>query len=131
MDTSRSTAPGPGRDADPLEEAGPARLVRSYTLTAGRTRTQVDLPMEATLRRQGFDDEAGETPRQRILRVCESRSVAEVSALVSMPIGVVRVLLGDLVQEGKVRVQATLTDTSSSDERRDLIERTLRGLRAL
>jgi hypothetical protein len=134
MDTSRSpVAPGTtGHDADPLEEeAGQARLVRSYTLTAGRTRAVVDLPMEATLRRQGFDDEAGETPRQRILRVCESRSVAEVSALVSMPIGVVRVLLGDLVKEGKVRVQATLTDTSSSDERRDLIERTLRGLRAL
>ena len=133
MDTSRSSAaPGPaGHDADPLEEGGPARLVRSYTLTAGRTRAEVDLPMEATLRRQGFDDEAGETSRQRILRVCESRSVAEVSALVSMPIGVVRVLLGDLVQEGKVRVQATLTDSSSSDERRDLIERTLRGLRAL
>jgi hypothetical protein len=134
MDTSRSpVVPGTaGRDADPLEEeAGQARLVRSYTLTAGRTRSAVDLPLEATLRRQGFDDEAGETPRQRILRVCESRSVAEVSALVSMPIGVVRVLLGDLVKEGKVRVQATLTDTSSSDERRDLIERTLRGLRAL
>src|SRR5688500_6381327 len=100
MDTSRSPAPGTaGRDADPLEEeAGQARLVRSYTLTAGRTRAAVDLPMEATLRRQGFDDEAGETPRQRILRVCESRSVAEVSALVSMPIGVVRVLLGDLVK---------------------------------
>ena len=44
---------------------------------------------------------------------------------------VVRVLLGDLVQEEKVRVQATLKETSSSDERRDLIERTLRGLRAL
>jgi hypothetical protein len=107
------------------------RLVRSYTLTAGRTTTDVDLPVEATLRRQGFDDEGGETPRQRILRVCDSKSVAEVSALVKMPIGVVRVLLGDLVQEGLVRVQATLTDSSSSDERRDLIERTLRGLRAL
>jgi hypothetical protein len=133
MDPSHSPADlrTAGSDVDLLEDAGPARLVRSYTLTAGRTRAEVDLPMEATLRRQGFDDEAGETPRQRILRVCESRSVAEVSALVSMPIGVVRVLLGDLVQEGKVRVQATLTDTSSSDERRDLIERTLRGLRAL
>lgn len=107
------------------------RLVRSYTLTAGRTKTDVDLPVEATLRRQGFDDEGGETPRQRILRVCDSKSVAEVSALVKMPIGVVRVLLGDLVQEGLVRVQATLTDSSSTDERRDLIERTLRGLRAL
>lgn len=119
---------------DENHEAGETRaprLVRSYTLTAGRTRTEVDLPVEATLRRQGFDDEGGETPRQRILRVCDSKSVAEVSALVKMPIGVVRVLLGDLVQEGLVRVQATLTDSSSTDERRDLIERTLRGLRAL
>lgn len=107
------------------------RLVRSYTLTAGRTRADIDLPIEATLLRQGFDDEVGETPRQRILRVCDTRSVAEVSALVSMPIGVVRVLLGDLVKEGRVRVQATLNDASSSDERRELIERTLRGLRAL
>ena len=122
----------PEKHRHELEDHGPpARLVRSYTITSGRTKAAVDLPMEATLRRQGFDDEPGDGPRQRILRVCESRSVAEVSALVSMPIGVVRVLLGNLVKEGKVRVQATLTDTSSSDERRDLIERTLRGLRAL
>jgi hypothetical protein len=47
-----------------------------------------------------------------------------------MPIGVVRVLLGDLVEQGHVGVQATLTDSSSRDERLDLIERTLRGLRA-
>jgi len=107
------------------------RLVRSYTLTAGRTRAAVELPLEATLRRQGNDSEGGTTPRQRILRVCDTLSVAEVSALVSMPIGVVRVLLGDLVIEGRVRVQATLNDTSSSDERRELIERTLSGLRAL
>jgi len=118
------------RDVD-RDSTPPPRLVRSYTLTAGRTRAAVDLPVEATLRRQGFDDEARDTPRQRILRVCDSKSVAEVSALVSMPIGVVRVLLGDLVTEGKVRVQATLNDTSSSDERRELIERTLSGLRAL
>ncbi len=113
------------------DDASPARLVRSYTITSGRTKADVDLPMEATLRRQGFDDEPGDGPRQRILRVCDSQSVAEVAALVKMPIGVVRVLLGDLVQEGKVRVQATLSDTSSQDERRELIERTLRGLRAL
>lgn len=122
-------------DIDPQEQdrdhVSAPRLVRSYTLTAGRTRAAVDLPLEATLRLQGFVDEVGETPRQRILRTCDTRSVAEVAALVSMPVGVVRVLLGDLVQEGKVRVQATLSATSSSGERRDLIERTLRGLRAL
>ncbi len=117
------------RDVD--RDSPAPRLVRSYTLTAGRTRAAVDLPLEATLRRLGNDSEGGATPRQRILRVCDTKSVAEVSALVSMPIGVVRVLLGDLVTEGRVLVQATLNDTSSSDERRELIERTLSGLRAL
>jgi Protein of unknown function (DUF742) len=41
----------------------------------------------------------------------------------------VRVLLGDLVEQGIVHVQATITESSSQDERIDLIERTLRGLR--
>lgn len=118
--------------AQPRDEDAPrARLVRSYTLTAGRTRAKVDLPMEATLERQDGDTGTGDSPRMRVLRLCDAKSVAEVSALAKLPVGVVRVLLGDLVEEGKVRVQATLSDQSSSDERRDLIERTLRGLRAL
>ncbi len=65
----------------------------------------------------------------RVLTTCDTRSVAEVSALVSMPIGVVRVLLSDLVEQDLVRVQATITESSSKDERIELIERTLRGLR--
>ena len=65
-----------------------------------------------------------------VLDTCEARSVAEVSALISQPIGVVRVLLGDLIQQGLVDVQDTITDRSSKDERIELIERTLRGLRA-
>jgi hypothetical protein len=65
----------------------------------------------------------------RVLDLCDRRSVAEVSALASMPIGVVRVLLGDLVQQNLVLVQATITESSSKDERIELIERTLRGLR--
>jgi hypothetical protein len=116
----------------PEEDAPVARVVRPYTLTGGRTAPKVDLPMEATLRRQW--DGAGEPTDgnlARILDACDKRSVAEVSAHVHMPIGVVRVLLGDLVEQGHVRVQATLTADSSHDERRELIERTLRGLRTL
>jgi len=110
-----------------------ARIVRPYALTAGRTRPAVDLPIEATLR---LDVSAtrrawGEDVQGRIVGVCDSRSVAEVSALIRSPLGVVRVLLGDLVQQGFVHVQATLTENSSDDERFDLLERTLRGLRAL
>ena len=116
-------------DAD---DAPAPRFVRPYTLTAGRMKSRVDLPMEATLRHESVSAGAGPDGLiGRILDVCDTKSVAEVSALVQMPIGVVRVLLGDLVDLGYVRVQATLTDGSSYDARRDLIERTLRGLRSL
>ena len=119
----------PGPDEEPVAAA---RFVRPYTITAGRTKSAVDLPVEATLRQQPAlpgavaDLAAG---AQRVLSLCDQKSVAEVSALTSMPIGVVRVLLGDLVEQGLVQVQATITESSSKDERIELIERTLRGLR--
>jgi hypothetical protein len=117
---------------EPDDDESVARVVRPYTLTGGRTAPKVDLPMEATLRLEGSGPEGPiDANLARILDVCDKRSVAEVSALVSVPIGVARVLLGDLVEQGHVRVQATLTADSSQDERRELIERTLRGLRTL
>ena len=108
-----------------------ARFVRPYTITAGRTRGTVDLPLEATLRRRpgGTVPEHLNPVAVRVLTTCDTRSVAEVSALASLPIGVVRVLLSDLVEQDQVRVQATITESSSKDERIELIERTLRGLR--
>ena len=116
----------------PDDDAHVARVVRPYTLTGGRTAPKVELPMEATLRREaGGSGQPTDTNLVRILEMCDKRSVAEVSAHVKMPIGVVRVLLGDLIVQGHVRVQATLTANSSQDERRELIERTLRGLRTL
>jgi Protein of unknown function (DUF742) len=117
---------------EPDAPAPKARFVRPYTLTAGRTQAKVELPFEATLER--VTPEGAHTPEGQIghiLEICDSKSVAEVSAAVHLPIGVVRVLLGDLVELGHVRVQKTLTESSSFDERKDLIERTLRGLRAL
>jgi hypothetical protein len=113
------------------EPATSARLVRAYTITRGRTHAAVDLPMEATLRVLPRHPDAPLTPSAwQVLDICDRRSVAEVSALVAMPIGVVRVLLGDLVEQCLVRVQATITERSSKDERIELIERTLRGLRS-
>jgi hypothetical protein len=113
-------------------DVGPAaRFVRPYTITAGRTESKVAIPLEATLLRQSRHGSANglTSGALQVLDVCDTRSVAEVSALVAMPIGVVRVLLGDLVEQGLVQVQATITDGSSKDERIELIERTLRGLR--
>jgi hypothetical protein len=122
----------PTQPWEPEDDATVARVVRPYTLTGGRTAPKVELPVEATLRREaGGPGEPSDANLARILQVCDKRSVAEVSAHVHMPIGVVRVLLGDLIEQGHVRVQATLTAESSQDERRELIERTLRGLRTL
>jgi hypothetical protein len=64
--------------------------------------------------------------------VCvKSPSFAEIAARLDLPLGVTRVLVGDLVTSGYLRVNRTLTDRSTRDERRELIGRTLRGLRAL
>jgi hypothetical protein len=112
-----------------------ANLVRPYTLTAGRTETAVELPVEApilTLPSAAKQHWPSGDVRGQICRLCaESPSVAEISARLDLPLGVARVLVGDLVTAGYLRVQNTLTDSSTPDERRDLIGRTLRGLRAL
>jgi hypothetical protein len=132
LDGETAVSPAVPREEHPEEEpVKRAGFVRPYTITAGRTKATIDLPVEATLRRDSaYDGSQLGAAAHRILDICDTKSVAEVSALVSMPIGVVRVLLSDLVEHGMVRVQATLTDNSSLDERRELIERTLRGLRA-
>jgi Protein of unknown function (DUF742) len=107
-----------------------ARFVRPYTLTAGRTKATVDLPLEATLVRLAFSDDLElSTGARQVLETCNGRSVAEVASLVSIPIGVVRVLLSDLVDQGFVQVQETLTETSPIHDRIALIERTLSALR--
>ena len=119
---------------DTTESSGP-NLVRPYFLTAGRTQAVVELPIEATLVLQPSAREktwpAGDMP-SRIIELCATpQSVAEVSAKLKIPLGVTRVLVGDLVSDGHLRTQTTISETSSTDERRDLIERTLSGLRAL
>jgi len=120
----------PPQEPDGEEQVGRPRFVRPYTITSGRTEAKVDLPMEATLRVEPAEGGTGlSAAALQVLEVCDKRSVAEVAAHVKMPIGVVRVLLGDLVEHGYIKVQTTITDNSSKDERIELIERTLRGLR--
>jgi Protein of unknown function (DUF742) len=110
-----------------------ANLVRPYTLTAGRTGTDVDLPLEAPIQTLGLAHSwPADDVRAGIIRLgVNSPSVAEISARLDLPVGVARVLVGDLVTAGYLRVHKTLTDRSTRDERQELIGRTLRGLKAL
>jgi hypothetical protein len=113
----------------------PTTRVRPYALTAGRTEPAVDLPLEAVVETlpyaSQFDWPAGDI-RTDILRLGAAQlSVAELAAHLQRPLGMIRVVIGDLVIAGTMRVHTTLTENASFDERRSLMERTLRGLRAL
>jgi hypothetical protein len=118
----------------PEKKRSPSRA-RPYTLTGGRTRARIELPIEIaveTLVSSGEVDWAPDDARTVIVQLCHDRpSIAEISSYAALPIGVTRVLVGDLVESGHLRVHATLTDHSTDSERRRLIERTLNGLRAL
>jgi Protein of unknown function (DUF742) len=122
-------------DLESLVPDDQPNLVRPYTLTAGRTDSRVSLPLEAPIQAL-VTDKPGRWPgndvRAQICAMCgSSPSVAEIAARLSLPVGVARVLIGDLVAAGHLRVRTTLSEQSSVDERRELIGRTLRGLRAL
>ncbi|BBY17384.1 DUF742 domain-containing protein [Mycolicibacterium litorale] len=120
---------------DEWEPAAEPSLVRPYTLTAGRTDSRVHLPLEApieTLASSRLPRWPVGDVRADILGLCAQRpSVAEIAARLSVPLGVARVLVGDLVAQGYLRVHTTLDESATFDERRELIGRTLRGLRAL
>ncbi|MGH8964912.1 MAG: DUF742 domain-containing protein [Actinomycetes bacterium] len=115
------------------QETG-ASAVRPYAWTRGRTKSGLDLAIEALISTsQRGRDQMGllQVEHRAVAELCEqTRSVAEVAALLSIPLGVARVLLGDMVGLNLVTVHQT---TSSSGEAPDLalMERVLSGLRRL
>lgn len=111
----------------------PGPLVRPYAMTGGRTRPRQDLPIEALVSTTyaGEQLEFMATPeRRQIFSLCrEFRSVAEIAALLSVPLGVARVLIGDLAEEGLVVVHQPGAATNGPDLA--LLEKVLSGLRKL
>ncbi|MEU1009408.1 DUF742 domain-containing protein [Streptomyces sp. NPDC088810] len=120
----------------------PAR-VRPYSLTGGRTRFGHVLLVETFVAALEAPEERKELtsaplsarvmPEMRaIVELCRRmRTVAEIAALLKMPLGVVRVLLSDLADQGKIRVYGTGTGHGTGRPDRALLERVLSGLRRL
>ncbi|MFI6033481.1 DUF742 domain-containing protein [Streptomyces sp. NPDC051315] len=117
-------------------EAGP--LVRPYAMTGGRTRpgpagVRFDLIALVTLDPGGPGaDGAGLGPEHRtLIGLCrtETQSVAELAAGADLPVGVVRVLLGDLLELGRVTVSRPVPPARLPDER--ILREVIEGLRAL
>ncbi|HEY8374377.1 MAG TPA: DUF742 domain-containing protein [Pseudonocardiaceae bacterium] len=117
---------------EPAEESG--SLVRPYTRTRGRTRPSADLPIEALVStsERGLERDAALLPEHRsIVGLCtETRSVAEIAAHLRLPLGVVRVLIGDMASLGLVMIHQSglvMGDRPSLA----FLERVLSGLRRL
>lgn len=110
------------------------RVVPHYALTGGRTRSATrDMPVEAlaTVTELGLAAAPGLEPEQRrILEACAvPQSLAEIGTLLGVPLGVARVLVGDLAGDDHLTIHLPLVDADGRP-RRELLERLLDGLRA-
>ncbi|GAB3695582.1 DUF742 domain-containing protein [Nocardiopsis oceani] len=120
-------------DQRPAQGSAPSSLVRPYAVTKGRTKPKSQLPLEALISATAAArHESGTlTPEwQAISDLCQEwRSVAEVSALLRMPLGVARVLVADMSEQGLLQIRSSLNNDSRPNT--NLLERVLSGLRKL
>ena len=113
-------------------EAGP--VVRPYALTKGRTLPSggesfglIDVVITTSDRQPKYLRLGPE--HRRILSLCRRPTpVVDLTSEIDLPLGVVRVLLGDLTSEGMVRVLSTQKQPMT-DER--LLRMVLDGLESL
>lgn len=131
----RQVANQPQPEPEWTEVDNTRSIVRPYAWTGGRTDTAYDLPIEAlistnraTMQRIGSRITHD---HRSIADLClATRSVAEVAALCSLPLGVARVVLGDMASAGMVVVHRTETSAGRGPDLA-MMERVLIGLRNL
>jgi len=113
-------------------EAGP--VVRPYALTRGRTRPPgADLgliDMVTTPSQAARAPRPGIGPEQRrLMQLCQTPvTVADLASEIDLPLGVVRVLLGDLCEGGLLTVVGTGGQSTAEES---VIKSVLDGLRTL
>jgi len=109
------------------DAAGP--LVRPYAITRGRTRSsRIELDLMTIVVAVAIERPSTglEPEARRILELCaEPISIAEVSAALKVPLGVVKVLVGDLIERGQMIYRAGITPAP------DVLQAVLDGIRRL
>ena len=106
MMNSRSTSHS--MDGEHFEAA----TVRPYAVTGGRVRSATsNLPLETLIEvMPGAVDSRGLPPEKRAILAHAALtyvSIAEVSALLRMPLGVVRILIADLADDGFLTIHTS------------------------
>jgi hypothetical protein len=111
----------------------PGRLVRPYYMTGGRTQPEhTDLEIEALVSTTALGERAPRmsVEQRAIAALCRDiLSIAEISARLDLPLGVIRVLVGDMADGGLV----VLHRPTNIGDRPDLalLQRVLYGLQGL
>lgn len=136
-DESRNALLDSDRDGEPDDEAvDDARSwVRPYVWTGGRTDTTLDFALEtlvsARKAAESGDIEKMRDEHRKVLELCdEPRSVSEIAALLAVPLGVAKTLLGAMAEEDMLVVHSNNTSEGVGPDLA-LMERVLRGLKNL
>jgi hypothetical protein len=140
-DPSPERSPAAGALIRPFLSAGlaadaagfePSTGLRPFLLTSGRVAADVSIAIET----QVISTELGRASvgtlafeRRDIVAICaQPLAVAEIAAQLSLHLGVVRVLVGDLSAEGHLAVYLPNADVARDV---DTLLRVIRGLRAI
>jgi hypothetical protein len=123
-------------DHDQESEQEQTYAVRPYAVVGGRTKASsaVQHPVETLVQSVGDATEVGLTPeRRKILELSAQSyiSIAELSAHIHLPVGVMRILITDLADEGKVRIHAPASASSDPATSLSVLESVLNGISAL
>ncbi|MBB5935315.1 DUF742 domain-containing protein [Streptomyces zagrosensis] len=118
------------------DAAGP--VVRPYAMTRGRTRSLTEEKLDLiavviadTLKSRSVADQTLSPEHLDIVELSREtpQSVAELAAELDLPVGVVRVLIGDLLHAALVRVSRPVPPAELPDEW--ILREVINGLRAL
>lgn len=118
------------------DAAGP--VVRPYAMTRGRTRSAAEEKLDLiavvvadSANHRTVADQMLSPEHIDIVELSRDspQSVAELAAELDLPIGVIRVLIGDLLHAALVRVSRPVPPAELPDER--ILREVINGLRAL
>jgi DNA-binding transcriptional ArsR family regulator len=114
------------------DAAGP--VIRPYALVGGRTQPAGGgfnlIAMVAAVRGTTADPSSLEPEHLLVLRICRRpTSVADIAAELSLPLGVVRIILADLREQGLVMIRRPVPPAQLPNI--EILRRVANGLRRL
>ncbi len=120
-----------GDDDDFIIEEEAPDFVRPFLVTAGRTETDVEgLQFETLVETQDLPADSLRYEPARIFEMCRSATgIAEISAQLGIPLATVKVVVGDLIQSGHVKIYETIDN--QDDAGLALMNRIMEGVRKL